>query len=377
MDADRWQSAIQNNLKRRDQRMSSCDDAGDREESDGDLSQEVLRRVMRTVLIRLLIVLAACAAIAGAIVWGVIYSTPVDVPVAIEEKARPETEALAPSPLHVRQPGVSLASVPVPATSEQLQREAEHTANELRNRYPNSAEALHVVAMMHSQLRHTNEAEKLWQKCIELSPQNETYYVNLAAVMMDRGNSQSAIEILQRAISAGSSSPDVLHHLAVALTNLGKFEEAEDAVQKVLKVEPHFPSAWLVLGQAQLKLRTPAEAEVSLRNAMSQGVRSAELYFALAGACARQGKDQEAAEFRKSFSELTASQPLDPQQRFQILSAAEARRTTVAVLTEAAFIHNWQRDSLEAERLLLRAIRSTRSTPGAARHWQTCTRRPA
>ena len=67
-------------------------------------------------------------------------------------------------------------------------------------------------------------------------------------------------------------------------------------------------------------------------------------------------RNEEAAKFREQFAELKASQPLDPQQRYQVLSTAEARRAAVTTLCEAATVHSWQKDFLEAERLLLRAL---------------------
>ena len=140
------------------------------------------------------------------------------------------------------------------------------------------------------------------------------------------------------------------------MTNLGRGAEAEGVIQKALADAPQSPACWLVLGQAQLKLGKAVEAEASLRKAIDLGSRSPTVYFALGNACARQGKEEEAAKFRERFTELKASQPLDPQQRYQVLSTAEARRTAVTTLCEAATVHSWQGDFLEAERLLLRSI---------------------
>lgn len=254
------------------------------------------------------------------------------------------------------QPTVRLAASPVPATAEQLQQEAREVAETLRSRFPEMPEALHVVAMLAAQLRQSNQAEELWKKCIALSPQREAYYVNLAAIAMDRGNSELAAQTLQQALDAGCASSAVRHHLAIALSNLGRCAEAEGMIQKALADEPQSPGYWLVLGEAQLKLGKAAEAETSLRKAIDLGVQSPAAYFALGNACARQGKNEEAAKFREQFAKLKASQPLDPQQRYQVLSTAEARRAAVTTLCEAATVHSWQKDFLEAERLLLRAI---------------------
>jgi tetratricopeptide (TPR) repeat protein len=315
--------------------------------------------------------LAGCIVSAIIIVATTYFSRLLPAPVPTSESAAQDSASLPPeeaiAPLDrvasiagpqpaPRQAAIMLASMAVPATTEQLQLEAEGVANQLRTQYPDLAEALHVVAIFHAQMRHSGEAEKIWSKCIELAPDHVEYYVNLAAIAMERGNSELAVETLQQALEAHCSSPDVYHHLAVSLTKLGRCEEAEQVIQEGLAAYPQFPSAWLVLGQAQLKLGKAAEAEASLRKAVQQGSRSPPAYFALGNACARQGKREEAAEFRKVFAKLKESRPLDVQQRFQILSSAEARRTAVAVLGEAAMVHIWQENSLEAERLFLRAI---------------------
>jgi tetratricopeptide (TPR) repeat protein len=254
------------------------------------------------------------------------------------------------------QPAIMLAATAVPATTEGLQQESQGVADQLLVHYPDLPEALHVVALFHAQMRQSSEAEQYWSRCIELAPGNVQYYVNLAAIAMERGDSELAVQTLEKALEAGCSSPDVYHHLAVSLTNLGRCEEAVEAIQQGLQTYPDFPSAHLVLGQAQLKLGRVVEAESALRVAIEQGVRTPGAYFALANACARQGKQEEAAEFRKLFEQLKDSRKLDPQQRFQILSSAEARRMTVSVLCEAALVHSWQKNSLEAERLLHRAV---------------------
>lgn len=300
------------------------------------------------------LVLAAAALIVAAMV-GVRYF-------ATEEPAA-ESRLLAPSvPLAASRappalrPTISLPDVEAEATAEALQRETREVANRLRDRWPDSPEALHVAAIVHAMLRETAEAERLWQRSIELDPRGTQYYVNLAAIAIDRGNSELARATLQQALDKGCTSADVYHHLALALTNLGRCEEAAEVAAKGLAAYPDSAGCWRMLGESQLKLGKAAEAEASLRQAINRGSSSASAYFALANACARQGKREEAAEFRKLFAELKAAEPIDPQQRYQVLTTAEARRNAVAALWEAATICAWKDDLAEAEKLLLRAL---------------------
>jgi len=268
-----------------------------------------------------------------------------DTPTA-QEKAPPPT----------RRATISLSTAPVPVGAEALQAEAEDVASQLLQRFPDLPDALHVAALLRARLRQTQEAEKLWTRCVELAPHSEQYRVNLAAIAMDRGNDELAAQTLRPAVAADSSSPDASHHLALALTNLGENEEAEEVLVKALQRHASSAAHWQVLGQARLKLRKVEQAESDLRRALALGSRSADLLFALGNACARNNKPDEAAEFRRQFAELKAGQPLAAQERYQVLSTAETRQTALAVMVEAAIVHTRQKDSQEAERLLLRAV---------------------
>lgn len=261
---------------------------------------------------------------------------------------------------------IVLPRVSLQAEAEQLQAEAQQVVDALLEQHPQLPRALHVAAMFNSQVRRSGEAERLWSKCIELDPTEVAYYVNLAAIAMDRGNSQLAADTLEQAIAAGLESPDVQHHLAVALTKLGRCEEAEEVIQKALQAHPQSASYWTVLGQAQLKQGKAADAETSLKRAIELGARTATVYFNLGNALARQQKREEAAEYREKFQALKdSSEQLDKQERYDVLSTAESRRTAITTFCEAAVVHRDQGNSLESERLLMRAIVLDPSSPVA------------
>lgn len=258
-------------------------------------------------------------------------------------------------PAEMAKPAIRLPIIAVPANSEQLQQEAEQVANRLQQQYPDLPQALNVVALLDSRIRRSGKAEELWQRCIELDPDQVAYYVNLAAIAMDRGNAQLAVDTLEEAVKRGLATPDVHHHLAVALNKLGRCEEAESIVQKALDVQPNASAYWTVLGQAQLKLRKAAEAETSLKKAIELGSRSANVYYALGNACAQQGKTEEAARYRKVFQEMKGSESLEKTERYEVLSTADALRTALTIYCEAAAVERAE-NSLESERLLMRAV---------------------
>jgi len=253
----------------------------------------------------------------------------------------------------------------IPADADQLQAESQQVADILLELYPNQAEALHAAAMMHVQFRQSGEAETLWQQCIKLEPRNPNYYLNYAAVVMDRGNSQLAAETLSSAVDLGITSPDIIHHLGVALTKTGQLEEATTVLKTFLESSEQQPAHWLVLGKAQLRLQKPEDAKQSLLKAKQQGVHSKSLYTALANSAAQLDESEAAETYREQAAQFDQANEIAADRRFQVVSAAEAQRATISILTESATVHSRLGNSLEAERLLLRVVALDPSNIGA------------
>ena len=128
-------------------------------------------------------------------------------------------------------PTVRLARVPAAATAEELERELIGISDELQQRFPELPEALHVAATVHAELRQTRKAEEIWQRCISLAPTNLAPRVALATIAMERGEDQAAIDALSDALAEGHSSPELDHHLATALSKVGRVEDAEQLLQ--------------------------------------------------------------------------------------------------------------------------------------------------
>ena len=88
--------------------------------------------------------------------------------------------------------------------------------------------------------------------------------------------------------------------------NLGRFGEAADILQRGVATFPESPKSWMLLGQAQIQRSQFQEAEASLRKAIELAPKYTDAYYALATACARQGKHEDGAEYRRRFGELKA-----------------------------------------------------------------------
>ncbi len=268
-----------------------------------------------------------------------------------------ESDPAKPSPAPaVRNPSVSLPSIAVSGTADGFDNEALAAAQALADRYPNRAEALHVLALLQAQIRHSAEADRLWRRCVELAPGQDIYLTNLAANAINRGDSEGAIEVLEKIVAGGRASPDALHNLAASLMNVGRLEEALKVIEEATARATGSPAHWLLLGQIQLKLGLAEKAEESTRKAIAIGGETPTSVFTLASALARLGKKEEAAEYRKRHTELSKREPISADNRYQVLSEAESRRNLITVLVEGGAIYGKTGDLLKAESMLLRAL---------------------
>ncbi|QEG38100.1 tetratricopeptide repeat protein [Roseimaritima ulvae] len=271
--------------------------------------------------------------------------------------AAPTTDSDATENLSANaQSTIRLPTVAVPAGVEALEQETRRVAQDLLEQFPQQPAAMHVAAVMHAQLRETSEAQRLWRKCVELAPDDPRYRVNLASVAMDQGDSQTAITALQDLVDNGNDSEDVLLHYGMALNNVGNSEQAEQVLAKAVKRYPQSGSHWSVLGQAQLKNGEFQQAADSLQQALDLGVQLADVYFQLANAHSRLGNTEQAKTFREKFQQLKQEAPVEAQERFHKLSTAEARRTAITILLEAATVCQAQEDIDRAELYLLRLL---------------------
>ncbi len=281
-------------------------------------------------------------------------------------KVDSSAESTAQLPFPRRSATLVLPMHDAPATKEELEADAKFVVGQLLAQMPDEPRALHVSAMLNAQLHNTEQAVKLWSRCIELDAQVELYYVNLAAAALDRGDGQLAVKTLQQAVTRGFKSPDVLHHLSIALLNSGQTAEAAKLAADSLIAYPQSGALALILGQAQLKLGNLEAAEKNLRQAIELGVSSKPVYFSLFNVCMRLGKQEEAKQMREIYTSFKEKE-IDVRQRFDVLSESEARGVCVSVLMEAANLYRAANQPQEVEHCLLRVLAIDSSNRAACR----------
>jgi tetratricopeptide (TPR) repeat protein len=251
---------------------------------------------------------------------------------------------------------VAMPTFQLSVDKAELEAESFRVANQLLAARPNDAQAIHVAAVCNSQFQKTAEAQELWLKCIELSPTTETYYLNVAANALFRGETELALATLEKAIANGIRSADISHHMGLALTRLGDDEKAVEVLQQAINSDSNLAAHWMLLGQSQLKLNRLPDAKVSLNRAVALGVRNRAVYLALLNTSMRLGEKEEAAKYREIVDAAGDKPTDDGRERFRTISEREAKRVLLTVLGEACVVYRDAGLLEDAEHTALRLL---------------------
>lgn len=254
-------------------------------------------------------------------------------------------------------PTIQIPQFPAPGNAEQFQGKAESVVSLLLKTVGPKHEAIHVAALLDAQLHNTAKAEERWRECIELAPDTERYYLNLAAVLTEKGDSSAAVKVLELAHQRGLRSADLVHHLCVSYIDSGESERAIAECEKGLKEFGQSPALLLVYGRALLVSRQADRAEPILKEAIRVGAGGRPAHSYLMSALLQQGKREEAVLVQDLLRESAEHEEQhNADSRYAALSDAEARGILLSVLTGAGHVYQLYGKDEFAEFVLLRAI---------------------
>lgn len=124
---------------------------------------------------------------------------------------------------------------------------------------------------------------------------------------MAAGEYAQAVETFKALQAQSPQDPRVLNELGLAYAKQEKNQEAEQAYQKALKLDPAFPEAHFNLGTVYLRQMGLAEAEAEFRLALKNRPDYVKAYNNLGLALMEMGKFDEAEQNFKKAIELDSS----------------------------------------------------------------------
>lgn len=202
----------------------------------------------------------------------------------------------------------AIAEVAADATPEvaALLREANQVANRLLREFPESPEAVHVMARLYYRFGKAEEGVQLSQRCLELDPNFGPAYHAIGVSAMENGEYQKAADYLREAIELDPGASAFPVQLAEVLINQGKLEEAVEVLEKNLESYPRSMASLALLGQAYVQLKEYQKARTCLEKAIEIGPGYTNAYYGLATACARLGDQDKSQQYMERFKALKA-----------------------------------------------------------------------
>jgi len=186
--------------------------------------------------------------------------------IATPPKIRKQVRDPTPSELAEYQyrKAVALLDQDQPAEAEIGLREALHL-------YPQKDQARQVLVGLLVQSRKLEEAERVLEEGVKLSPAQTGFNLTLARLQAHRGDNARAIATLENGIEYAHGSAEYSAFLATLLQREGKHEEAIKHFRAALRLRPNLGVWWVGLGISLQATNQPAAALDAYRRASAAG----------------------------------------------------------------------------------------------------------
>ena len=228
----------------------------------------------------------------------------------------------------------------VSATVSEMEQDTFAVARRLMEDFPDSPDAMNLMANVQNQYDHTAEAAKLWQHSIQLDPRRINAHRGLAMLAMKKGNYEKAAEIWQRIRKRAAGLPDVNGRYGEALLEQGKPAEALAPLQEEILISPQGGEYHFLLGRAYLQLQEYARAAKCYEKAHDIRPRDSKTCYGLSVAYARSGQADKAQRMQDKFKSLRAAEDKAVSQRRKTAFNREwAIQTLTRTLTGAGIVY--------------------------------------
>src|SRR6266403_263968 len=127
---------------------------------------------------------------------------------------------------------------------------------------------LYSLAAMYAEQRRTTEASRLYERVLEISPNNVYALVELSELERTLGQQEQAVSHLYAAKTLAVTDAATLLHFSQACMRRHMYVDAKDALEKVVAQDPYNRHAWYQLGLAQFRIGETEGAEKDFQAAL-------------------------------------------------------------------------------------------------------------
>ncbi len=182
----------------------------------------------------------------------------------------------------------------------------------------------------------------LFRTMVRKVPNSSVGYNNLGLALMERGDTQGAVEAYGRALTLSPGYVTAHYNMALAMLTLGRAAEAVEEARRAVELDPEDAMARAGLGQALALTGKVEEGIVELQNAVALAPRAPHSRYNLAVALRQAGRLDEALVELRALLEIApdlaiAREALEkwPKEGGQASSLAQAQEHHQRALTLA------------------------------------------
>jgi tetratricopeptide (TPR) repeat protein len=160
--------------------------------------------------------------------------------------------------------------------------------------HPGYAEAWFLRGGIAELLGEPLEGRKCYKRAVELRPDNDTYRLGLAKVLLSLSQAAEVLPHLEKLREHQPDNAEALAGLGRAMSQLGKKDQSRDLFQRALAIEPHNAQALAELARLDLDEGNLAQAENGLEKAIQADPTDRINQFRLFQCLEREGKKEAA-----------------------------------------------------------------------------------
>lgn len=172
--------------------------------------------------------------------------------------------------------------------------EAVDVYQQILQRYPENAEAWHMLGVAMSQIGRPAEGLQSIDRAIQLAPDVAQFQVNRAVVLAQLGRIDEATGSLRQAIARQGDVADTHYNLAHLLDRQGNLDESISEYRRALDLRSDYAQAWNGLGSALMKKGETEDAIAAFRQVTVLQPQSAEAQGVLGNSYHRAGRFDDA-----------------------------------------------------------------------------------
>lgn len=149
-------------------------------------------------------------------------------------------------------------------------QEAERTFNRVIEIHPDCADAYKYMSTVYEERKEFKKSLKAIEKAIRISPTSMVYQIAKGYLFVKIGELENAIKVFEQATKSAPKDSKTFKGLGVAYAEAGKSYKAERAFKKALRINPDEQNIYILIGLAHQKSGNTSKAIDFYNQAISQ-----------------------------------------------------------------------------------------------------------